>query len=222
MRGEPLPRSFYEKDTVSVAKALLGKVLVRKLNGVVSSGRIVETEAYRGEDDPASHAFRGRTPRNLLMFGCGGRAYVYFVYGRNWCLNATTETTGAPGAVLIRAIEPLQGLEPMMARREKRDLGNLTNGPGKLTQALGINGDLNGADLTRRGPLFIEESLCYEAIDLVATTRVGVSAGRQLPWRFFIAGNSFVSGGLVRDALGHDELRRTPPHSGVSSLDRRG
>jgi DNA-3-methyladenine glycosylase len=222
MRGEPLPRSFYEKDTVSVAKALLGKVLVRKLNGGVLSGRIVETEAYRGEDDPASHAFRGRTPRNLLMFGYGGRAYVYFVYGRNWCLNATTETIGAPGAVLIRAIEPLRGLAPMMVRRGKRDLRSLTNGPGKLTQALNINGNLNGADLTRRGPLFIQESLGYEAIDLVATARVGVSAGRQLPWRFFIAGNSFVSVALVRDTLRHGPLHRTLPHSGVSSLDRRG
>ncbi|HYB76176.1 MAG TPA: DNA-3-methyladenine glycosylase [Nitrososphaerales archaeon] len=193
MHEPPLPRSFFERDTVSVAKDLLGTMLVRDTNGQLCSGRIVETEAYRGMDDPASHAFRGRTPRNSLMFGSGGRAYVYFIYGRNWCLNATTEVVGTPGAVLIRAIEPLEGLAFMMARRGRKAMGDLTNGPGKLTQALDITGVLNGANLTRQGPLFIRGRSNIATPEVVATKRIGIRDGNNYPWRFLIPGNPFVS-----------------------------
>lgn len=183
-RLRPLPREFYERHTVSVAKELLGKVLVRSTGDESVTGRIIETEAYRGRDDPPSHAFRGRTRRNSLMFGHGGFAYVYFVYGRNWCLNATTERPGNPGAVLVRAVEPLSGLEQMVRRRGTSDLGALTNGPGKTTEAFGITGSLNGIDLTRRGELYIGSYPSTAAEPFVASERVGVSSGSLVPWRF--------------------------------------
>jgi DNA-3-methyladenine glycosylase len=193
MDEKPLTESFFERDTVTVARALLGKVLVREQGGHLCSGRIVETEAYRGEDDPASHAFRGRTPRNLLMFGSGGRAYVYFVYGRNWCLNVTTEAVGTPGAVLIRAIEPLEGLKLMMERRGMTGVKNLTNGPGKLTQALDVTGIQNGTNLTKRGSLYILGGSGRPKLEAIATRRIGIKEGRQYPWRFLVAENPFVS-----------------------------
>ena len=193
MKDRLLDRSFYERNAVSVAKALLGKTLIRRIGDEMVSGVIVETEAYRGSDDPASHAYRGRTPRNSLMFGRGGFAYIYFVYGRNWCLNATAESTGRPAAVLIRALEPKSGLSSMMSRRGPRSVQALTNGPGRLTQALGITGSLNGTDLTAFGPLYICGKTGKAPIRAVATQRKGVSDGGNLPWRFYLKGNPFVS-----------------------------
>ncbi len=193
MKTRPLSRSFYERDTLLVARALLGKTLIRQAGDVVVSGKIVETEAYRGHDDPASHAFRGRTARNSIMFDHGGLAYVYFIYGRNWCLNVTTESIGTPAAVLIRAIEPLSGLSFMIQQRGPKDRRMLTNGPGKLANALDITGTLNGVDLTRVGPLYILDSVMDAPGQIVSGPRIGVNVGRHLPWRFYLQANPFVS-----------------------------
>lgn len=192
MKPRILPRDFYARDTVKVAKGLLGKRLVRVKGRVRMEGRIVEVEAYRGLDDPASHAFRGPTLRNAPMFGEAGHAYVYFTYGNHYCLNVTTQEVGTPGAVLIRAIEPLEGLRAMRRLRPKALDSNLTNGPGKLTKALGIDKSLNEVDMTKRGLLFIAESNQAQ-FDEGRSARVGISQGTDLLWRFYITGNPYVS-----------------------------
>jgi DNA-3-methyladenine glycosylase len=151
-----LGRSFYSRYTPDVARDLIGATLVRKVDGKVLTGRIVEVEAYRGADDPASHAYRGLTRRTAVMFGKAGRAYVYLAYGVNYCLNLTTEAEGEPGAVLIRAVEPIEGVEEMLLRRGVQDVTRVARGPGNLTRALGIDlqlkglGDLAGAVPARR------------------------------------------------------------------------
>jgi len=188
-----LPRSFYVQDSVTVARELVGKLLVRRLEGVDLIGRIVEVEAYGGENDPASHAFRGVTDRNRLMFGVGGFAYVYFTYGKHWCFNVTTGPEGVAGAVLARALEPLRGIEVMQKNRGVKRLRDLTNGPGKLTEALGIRGELNGVDLTKEGELFICKSEEKGNFEVVVGKRVGIRFGLQKPWRFYIKDNKFVS-----------------------------
>ena len=148
-------------------------------------------EAYRGEDDPASHAFGGLTERNKVMFGEEGHAYVYFTMGMHWCLNVTTERAGKAGAVLIRAIEPTEGVGLMMRKRGVNGISGLTNGPAKLTQALGIDGRLNGEDLVTSKRLFLEAG--REVKKMASSRRVGVSRGVELEWRFFEEGNAFVS-----------------------------
>ena len=183
-----LGRGFYSRKTDVVAKDLLGCILVHNLNGRRLSGRIVETEAYFGKNDPGSHASRGMTPRNKIMFGKPGFSYVYFVYGNHHCLNFTTEPEGTAGAVLIRALEPIDGIDEMKRRRGKEN--NLTNGPGKLTQALGITKEHNGMDLTGKDLYVIKGDLPKE---IVTTTRIGLSSGKELPLRFYIRGNKFVS-----------------------------
>jgi len=194
MKPRILPRDFYARDTVKVAKGLLGKRLVRVKGKDRMEGRIVEVEAYRGLDDPASHAFRGPTPRNAPMFGEPGHAYIYFTYGNHYCLNITTQEVGTPGAVLIRAIQPLEGLHEMRRLRPNVLDSNLTNGPGKLTKALGIDKSLNEVDMTKRGGLFVTES--DETIFKVAkSVRVGISQGADRLWRFYVPGNSYVSKG---------------------------
>lgn len=140
----PLPRSFYDRDTVTVARNLLGKVLVKEFRGKILSGRIVEVEAYRGSDDPASHAHRGLTDRNRVMFEAPGHAYVYFTYGMHYCLNVTTEPAGQPGAVLLRAVQPLKGIPVMIKHRRTRDPKSIANGPAKLTQAFAITKNRTG------------------------------------------------------------------------------
>lgn len=187
-----LPRSFYARDTVKVARSLPGNVLVRVSGKVVMRGRIVEVEAYRGLDDPASHAFRGQTPRNAPMFGEPGHAYVYFTYGNHYCLNVTTQKIGTPGAVLIRAVEPLQGLRTMKRLRPNVEDLNLTSGPGKLTKALGIDLSLNKVDMTERGPLYIEESK-EGRFRLERSPRVGIGQGAERLWRFYVAASPYVS-----------------------------
>ena len=192
MKPRILPRDFYARDTVKVAKDLLGKRLVRVKDKNRMEGRIVEVEAYRGLDDPASHAFRGPTPRNAPMFGEPGHAYIYFTYGNHYCLNITTQEVGTPGAVLLRAIQPLEGMREMRLLRPNVQDSNLTNGPGKLTKALGIDKSLNEVDMTKRGELFVTES--DETIFNVAeSVRVGISQGADRLWRFYVAGNSYVS-----------------------------
>jgi len=188
-----LPRSFFTRDTLTVARELLAKQLARRVGESDLVGKIVEVEAYGGADDPASHAYRGMTPRNQVMFGKGGFAYVYFTYGKHYCLNVTTEKEGVPGAVLIRALQPVSGIEMMRRNRRRKRLRYLTNGPGKLTEAMGITKRQNGLDLTKGGELFIREPQVEEDFEEVSTGRVGIRVGVEKPWRFYIKSNSFIS-----------------------------
>jgi len=189
----PLPPSFYDKGTVAVARSLLGKRLVRVRGRAKLFGRIVEVEAYRGRDDPASHAYHGRTPRNKPMFGDSGHAYIYFTYGNHYCLNVTTQRPGVAGAVLIRAVEPLIGLSLMRQLRPAVPDLQLTNGPGKLTKAFAINKSLNEMDLTRPGPLYIGEPHEESSFVVGRSPRIGITSGKERLWRFYIKSNPYVS-----------------------------
>lgn len=186
-----LGRSFFSRYTPEVARELLGCLLVRRIGGRTLSGKIVEVEAYRGSDDPASHSYRGATKRSSIMFGEAGHVYVFFSYGFHWCLNFTTEAEGQPGAVLIRALEPVEGVEEMARYRGVSEFGRLTNGPGKLTKALSIDGAFNGEDLVKSRRLFVLER--EGPVRFKASSRIGVSKGREQKWRYFAEGNSFVS-----------------------------
>lgn len=189
-----LPRSFYERPTVDVARKLLGKYLVRKHADGTTVGRIIETEAYVGPEDKACHASRGRTARTEVMFGPAGYAYVYFVYGFHHMLNVVTEGVDFPAAVLIRALEPLEGITLMKKRRRTQELRNLANGPGKLCEAFGIDRSLNGIDLC--GSLLYAHDAGEPAPRVIAKPRIGVHYAGQWkhkPWRFYIPGNEFVS-----------------------------
>jgi DNA-3-methyladenine glycosylase len=193
-----LPRAFYHRSTLEVARHVLGCVLVSESTEGRVAGRIVEVEAYRGEDDPACHAAAGRTARNQVLYGPPGLAYVYFTYGMHHCLNLVTERDGFPAAVLIRALEPLEGLEIMARRRGVRAPERLASGPGRLTQALGVDLRLNGHDLTR-APLWLEPPPAGSRRPRVERgPRVGIRVGRERPWRFFLAGNACVSPGRAR------------------------
>lgn len=183
----PIPRSFYNRPTLTVARELIGARLVRILDGVKLVGFISETEAYIGEDDLACHAKAGLTKRTAPMYGPPGHAYVYFTYGNHWMLNAVTEREGFPAAVLIRAIQPIEGADVMMARRQGRD----TFGPGKLTQALGITKSENNADLTEAGsPLRIEAGTSVPDSSVTIGARVGLNSTPEpwlsMPWRFLV------------------------------------
>ncbi len=184
-----LNRKFYERGTLEVAKALLGTKLVRQINGLELSGIIVETEAYCGETDSACHAHRGKTPRNAVMFGKPGRAYVYFTYGMHYMLNLVTEAEGNPCAVLLRAIVPVFGLKEMEDRR-KRKGPELTNGPAKICQALNIDKPLNGWDLTLGSQLWIENYKKIPAKSILATPRIGINYAKdkhkKALWRFLV------------------------------------
>ncbi len=196
MDFEPLPRSFYARPVLTVARDVIGKVLVRVTPRGVRAGRIVEAEAYRGPEDRAAHSFGGRrTPRTEAMFGPPGFAYVFFVYGMHWHLNLVTTREGAPHAVLLRAVEPLLGAELMAeARGLKPSDVNLTNGPGKLCRAFGVDRSHYGADLT--GPeLFLSEGTSKRG-KLGRSARIGVDyaeAWADSPWRFFELGSRYVS-----------------------------
>jgi DNA-3-methyladenine glycosylase len=189
-----LDRLFYARDTILVARELLGKLLVFKKNGRILSGIIVETEGYRAGDDPASHAYKGRTKRNAPMFGLAGYSYVYFVYGNHFCFNVVAKSTDQhAGAVLIRALDPRDGIEFMHRNRKKEDLLLLTNGPGKLTQALGISQDHNALDLTKLGSLYIVDGISVKSNDVLATRRIGIKAACAKLWRFYLVSNHWVS-----------------------------
>ncbi|RMG48518.1 MAG: DNA-3-methyladenine glycosylase [Acidobacteria bacterium] len=196
MRKKKLPRAFYAQPTVEVAKQLLGKYLVHHTEKGPRLGRIVETEAYVGPEDRASHASRGKTKRTAIMFGPPGFAYVYVIYGMYHCLNVVTEREGYPAAVLIRAVEPVLSDDEQQLGKSDPSIFRLANGPGKLCRYMGIDRSLNGADLCG-SELYIEdwgESVHPE--DIVATTRIGVEyAGewKQKPWRFYVKGNPCVS-----------------------------
>jgi DNA-3-methyladenine glycosylase len=190
-----LPRSFYARPSIEVARDLLGRVLVRTLpDGTRCSARIVETEAYR-EDDPASHSYRGRTVRTEVMFGRPGRLYVYFTYGMHFCMNAVTGRDGEGSAVLLRSAEPIEGLAGMSARRGTQDPRQLCSGPARLCEALGVDRDHNGADLVRGEELRIEPGAVVPDDLVEIGPRVGIRAGIDQPWRFSVRGSRFVSRG---------------------------
>lgn len=189
--GKKLKRRFFEKPTLKVAKELLGKYLVMKKRGKLASGKIVETEAYIGKKDPASHAYRGVTPRTKLMFGEPGYAYIYLTYGMYYCLNFITEKEGFPAAVLVRAVEPKEGLDLMIKRRKIKKIENLTNGPGKVCKAFGLDKSLNGAD-TCSDVIWIEDR-GENPEKIVSASRIGIKFGKGKKWRFYIEENRFVS-----------------------------
>ena len=192
MSPTELGRNFYARSALEVAPDLLNRVLVAA-DG--RAGRIVEVEAYRGEDDPGSHGFRGPTKRNATMFGPPGHLYVYFTYGMHWCANVVAETDGVAAAVLLRALTPLEGLEAMYAARgpAARTERDLCSGPAKLTQALGIDGALDGADLVSgdRGVTIVDDD--QPPPTPAVTTRIGLTRGAELPWRFHIEGTADIS-----------------------------
>ena len=189
-----LPVSFYDRPTLDVARDLIGKVLVHIVRGRRTSGVVVETEGYIGEDDPACHAARGRTPRNAPLYGPPGRAYVYFNYGMHYLVNAVTEREGFPAAVLIRALEPLEDEAGMRRRRKRAGVArhDLCRGPGNLTVALGIGRAQNTADLTG-GALLIEDH-GLPARDVVWKPRIDISAGTDRLWRCIARDSRAVSG----------------------------
>lgn len=189
-----LTRLFYDQSTIDVARSLVGKYLVRKHPDGITAGRIVETEAYVGPRDRASHASRGRTRRTEVMFGPPGFAYVYLIYGFYHCLNIVTERADYPAAVLIRAVEPADGIPLMRTRRRTDDIRQLASGPGKLCQAFAIDRSLNGADAC--GELIYVEDRGEDALRVVTRPRVGVDyAGswKRKPWRFLARGSPFIS-----------------------------
>jgi len=184
-----LPQTWYNRDVVEVARDLLGKRLVRLIDEQRLSGIILEAEAYRGEEDLACHARAGRTPRTEVMYGPPGRAYVYFTYGMHWMLNVVCSEEGFPAAVLIRAILPMEGIEMIVAARAGVPSSQWTNGPAKLTRALHISYNLNGADLTSQDhQLWIEDGIAVPDEWVSAKPRVGIASvpepWRSLPWRF--------------------------------------
>lgn len=190
--GKKLNQDFYLKPTLEVARELLGKIIVRRLGDKILAGKIVETEAYIGEKDPACHAYGGITPRNKIMYLPGGHAYVYFTYGMHYCFNVVTEREGFPAAVLIRAVEPIVGIEIMKKFRKTSDIYNLTNGPAKFCQAFQIDKKLNGASLLD-DEIFIISPTNDEKFKILKTPRIGIKRGLDKKWRFLIAGNPFVS-----------------------------
>ena len=193
-RLRPLPAAFYSRDTELVARELLGAVLETTVHGVRCRGRIVETEAYTGEEDLACHAAAGRTARTEVLYGPPGHAYVYFIYGMHWCVNAVTRRAGEPSAVLIRAVEPLDGIEAMRRRRGSRPDRELTNGPGKLCEAFAITGPrFHGASLTS-SPLRILSGDRVPDSDVAITPRIGISKAADDPLRWIVRSSAFVSG----------------------------
>ncbi len=193
--GPRLPRRFYTRPSTRVAPELLGRILVRMLpDGTRLAGRLVEVEAY-GPNDPASHAFRGPTPRNLVMFGPPGHLYVYFTYGMHFCANVVTGTNGEGSAVLLRAAEPLEGFDAMAEHRGVDVVRLLCSGPGRLTQAMAIGRPDNGADLVRDGALQLRAGDPLTAGRIARSTRVGVNVGIEPRWRYFERGSAFVSPG---------------------------
>jgi DNA-3-methyladenine glycosylase len=190
-------RSFYNRDPRLVGPDLLGKILVRRQGPKLLTGRIVEVEAYLGADDPAAHSSIGRTPRNAVLFGPPGHAYVYFIYGNHYCLNVSCLPDGVPGGILFRALEPVEGIEEMFKLRgiaEGPDLRRLTSGPGRLAAAFGITRERdNGKDLTDpRSDLYIADDGSAPPQVLI-TKRIGIKKAMEMPLRYVVAGNGFVS-----------------------------
>ncbi len=210
--GRPLPRAFYDRPAVALARDLIGRLLVCDLPAGRVSGFIVETEAYRGGLDPASHAFRGPTARNRVMFGPPGHAYVYSIYGMHRCLNLVAEPEGRAAAVLLRALAPCEGVDLMRRRRGGEAWEGLARGPGNLGRALGLTPGHNGCDLVA-GRLWVSDRPAVKfGLPVTTSSRIGVTRARERPWRFFLAGHPCVSGprgrGPGRPAV---SSRLTPP-----------
>ena len=192
-----LKRNFYTRDLQIVAKELLGKILVKKDGKAILSGKIVEVEAYDGDIDEASHAFTGKTERTKIMFNEGGYFYVYFTYGAHYCCNVVTGKKGRGTAVLIRAIEPVEGISSMSKNRfgymiDEKDKIKLTNGPGKVCKAFGISKEHYGVDLTGEN-IFILNMPKIKDDEIVITKRVGIKKSMDLAWRYYIKNNPYVS-----------------------------
>jgi DNA-3-methyladenine glycosylase len=192
-----LPQTFYEQGTISVAKGLLGCYLVHLEGAETTLGRIVETEAYLVHD-PAAHSFTGQTRRNAVLFGPVGHAYVYFIYGMHYCFNAVTGQVGMGEAVLIRALEPLQGIPVMQKRRRTEKVTLLCNGPARLAEALGITLAFNGSSFMNGSlQMWSADSLPSSPMignaDIVQTTRIGITKAKELPLRFYLKGNRYIS-----------------------------
>jgi DNA-3-methyladenine glycosylase len=199
----PLPRNFYDRDPRIVSFDLLGKLLLRGNGRKLLVGRIVEVEAYLGQGDPAAHSFVGRTARNAVLWGPPGLSYVYFIYGNHYCFNVSCLPDGEAGGVLFRALEPLAGIEDMARARdlsldEAKDLRKLTSGPGRLAEALGITCERdNGKDLTSpKSDLWIAED-GFRTGEIRKTPRIGITKAAELPLRYILAGNPFVSGRMT-------------------------
>lgn len=195
-----LGREFFAGSSLLVAPKLLNKLLATA-DG--RAGRIIEVEAYHGAEDPASHAFRGRTARNGAMFEAGGRLYVYFTYGMHWCANVVCGPEGEAQAVLLRALEPVRGLEAMRAARwttqARRSDRDLCRGPGRLCQAMGIDKSLDGIDLTAQSsPLWLEDDGVAPPAGALGTPRIGISVATELPWRFAVEGHPGLSRSVIR------------------------
>jgi DNA-3-methyladenine glycosylase len=208
VRSAPvLPREFYNRDPVTVARELLGKLLIRREGRKLLAGRIVEDEAYLGAADPAAHAFSGRTPRNAVLFGPPGYAYVYFIYGNHYCLNVSCMPEGYGEGVLFRAMEPVAGVEAMAAARglefslslRPAQLRLMSSGPGRMAEAMDITRERdNGKDLTsRRSDLYFADD-GYRPEKILATPRIGITKAIDEPLRFVVAGNLYVSGKRVK------------------------
>jgi DNA-3-methyladenine glycosylase len=197
---KPLPREFFSRDPRTVSREVLGKVLVRKNRRNPLVARIVEVEAYLGADDAAAHAASGRTARNAVLFGPPGHAYIYFIYGNHYCLNVSCMPDGIPGCILVRALEPLEGMDEMATLRGitldgTKNLKLLTRGPGRLAEAFGITREQdNGKDLTSaKSDLYIADDGAPPP-EVAITKRIGITKSADLPLRYIIAGNKFVSG----------------------------
>lgn len=190
----PLPRAFYARPAPVVARALLGRTLVGGSGRGRVAGRIVEVEAYRGAQDPASHAYRGETARNRVMFGAPGHAYVYFTYGMHHCVNVVCAREGRAEAVLIRALEPLAGLAPAARRRGLDDPARLMRGPGCVAQAFGLDRTFDGTDLLGHALWIADGPADRRGRRVAHGPRIGIRVGLEHPWRFWLSGDPFVSG----------------------------
>jgi DNA-3-methyladenine glycosylase len=208
MQLSKIPRSFYMRPTLEVARRLLGLFLVRTVGSTRMVGRIVEVEGYLGSSDPASHAYRGMTNRNAVMFRPGGHLYVYFTYGMHFCCNVVTGPSGNAGAVLLRAVEPVEGVDLMRRNRDLPEgrLEMICNGPAKLCAAFGIAREMNGTDLCGER-IWIGRQVKRPRFEIEQTPRIGITNGRHHPWRFVIADSPFLS--------------RTKPHRGEIRRARR-
>lgn len=189
----PLPATFYQRSPEVVARQLLGKAIVRRIQDILVGGLIVETEAYKSKDDPASHSHRGIGKRNKSMFAEAGTLYVYTIHAKH-CLNAVTEKEGVGSAVLVRAVEPIWAIKRMRENRGKDDIRQLCRGPAMLCQALEVNLTLDGLDLCAGRQIWISDVGVKITSKIRAGSRIGISQGQDLPLRFFVAGNRFVSG----------------------------
>lgn len=187
-----LQRNFYKRDPLLIASELLGKILVRNMNGSILSGRIIEVEAYLAFVDEAAHSFKGETTRTKSLFGEAGHTYIYSIHMQN-CMDIVLSEPGTPNSVLIRAIEPIEGIELMKEFRNKENLKDLTSGPGKLCQALNITKQLDGVDITKKtSPIYIIDDE-FSTKEIIKTKRVGISKAKEFDYRFYLKDSPYIS-----------------------------